>query len=323
MVGLDAQRALGDLRGHARVAVAVPADPAPEPQEWSDARRACPRSAAVRCGTGRATRRRIERRIERAVKARDDGEQRGIEEGHCRAHLVERGRAHDAQVRGPPQQRDLLAQLAPEIAVLGRSQARVVGARKEDRATAKGHQRRAPAGLGRVRGQDRRDLEPGDQGVQLRVAPPQAAQPGDRVGDRVREDPVSCSTLAATQRPDPAARLCQVDQPEIEREGADDGLRGAEVEAAELLVEALALDRIVRPAERDRPLPDPLDEREELGAGLLRDDLAEQRPEQPDLDRERVAGAGRPDPEGLGSDRRRDAAPWPRHATHRTGPFRF
>ena len=32
------------------------------------------------------------------------------------------------------------------------------------------------------------------------------------------------------------------------------------------------------------------------------------RPEQPDLDRERVAGAGRPDPERLGGDRRRDAA---------------
>ena len=81
----------------------------------------------------------------------------------------------------------------------------------------------------------------------------------------------------------------------------------AEVEAAQLLVEARALDRIVVAAQRDRPSPDPLDEREQLGAGLLRDDLAEQRAEQPDLDRERVAGAGRPDPERLRGDRRRDA----------------
>ena len=99
----------------------------------------------------------------------------------------------------------------------------------------------------------------------------------------------------------------------------------AEVEAAQLLVEALALDRIVVAAERDRPLPDPLHEREQLRAGLLGDDLAEQRPEQPDLDRERVARTGRPDPERLGGDRRRDAAAVRdrRHATHRTGPFRF
>ena len=54
-------------------------------------------------------------------------------------------------------------------------------------------------------------------------------------------------------------------------------------------------------------LPDALDEREQLRPGLLGDDLAEQRPEQPDLDRERVARAGRPDPERLGGDRRRDA----------------
>ena len=45
-----------------------------------------------------------------------------------------------------------------------------------------------------------------------------------------------------------------------------------------------------------------------LGAGLLGDDLAEQRPEQPDLDCEWVAGTGGPDPERLGGDRRRDAA---------------
>ena len=135
------------------------------------------------------------------------------------------------------------------------------------------------------------------------------------------EDPVACRALAPAQRPDPAARLGQVDQPEIEREGADDGLRRAQVEAAELLVEALALDRIVVAAERDRPLPDPLDEREQLGAGLLGDDLAEQRPEQPDLDGERVARAGRPDPERLGGDRRRDAAAavTRRHAAHAHG----
>ena len=71
--------------------------------------------------------------------------------------------------------------------------------------------------------------------------------------------------------------------------------------AAQLLVEPRALERVVVAAEGDRPLPDPLDEREQLRPGLLRDDLAEQRAEQPDLDRERVARTGRPDPERLGA----------------------
>ena len=34
--------------------------------------------------------------------------------------------------------------------------------------------------------------------VQLGIIPPQTAQPGDRVGDRVREDPVACGALAST-----------------------------------------------------------------------------------------------------------------------------
>ena len=73
----------------------------------------------------------------------------------------------------------------------------------------------------------------------------------------------------------------------------------------ELVVEPGALERVVVAAQRDRPPADPLDELEQLRTGLLRDDLAEQRAEQPDLDRERVAGAGRPDPDA-GSARDRD-----------------
>ena len=134
------------------------------------------------------------------------------------------------------------------------------------------------------------------------------------------EHAVPRRALAPPQRPHPAAGLGQVDQPEIEGEGADDGLRGTQVEPAELLVETLALDRVVGAPERDRPLPDSLDEREQLGSGLLVDDLAEQRPEQADLDRERVAGAGRPDPERLGGDGRRDGGrPRRLHAGHPSG----
>ncbi len=174
-----------------------------------------------------------------------------------------------------------------------------------------------------MRGQDRRDLEPGDERIQFRLGAPEPAQPGDRVGDRIRQDPVACRSLAATERPHPAAGLGQVDQPEIERERTDDRLRGAKVEASELLVETLALDRIVVAAQGDRPLPDPLHEREQLGAGLFVDDLAEQRPEEAHLDRERVASTGRPDPERFGRHGRRGGRRSScLHETHRKGPFR-
>ena len=196
VVGLDAQRALGDLRGHARVAVTIPADPAADPQERPDPRRPRPGPAGVGGGTRRATGRRIERRIERPVEPRDDREQRGVEERHRGPHLVERGRADDAQVRGPPQQRDLLAQPATDLAVLGRGQPRVVRSSQQDGAAPERDQRRPAAGLGRVRGQDRRDLEPGDQRVQLRVA---SARDGAARRSRRRPNP-------GAPRPAPRAR---------------------------------------------------------------------------------------------------------------------
>ena len=107
------------------------------------------------------------------------------------------------------------------------------------------------------------------QRVELRVRPPEPAEPGDRVRDRTIEDPVARRALAAAQRADAAARLGKVDQPEVERERGDDGLGGTEIERAELLVEPGPFDRIVVAAEGDRPVPDPLDGREQLRPGLL------------------------------------------------------
>ena len=72
---------------------------------------------------------------------------------------------------------------------------------------------------------------------------------------------------------------------------------------------------------RDRPLADPFDEVEEVGPGLFGDDLAEQRAEQADLGRERVAGAGRPDAAGSARDRGVTRRPRVRHATIAPGPF--
>ena len=85
--------------------------------------------------------------------------------------------------------------------------------------------------------------------------------------------------------------------------------------------------RIVAVAEVDGRAPEPLDEVEDLLAGLLRDDLAEERAEEPDLERERVARAGRADARRLGAlrGRARGGAVPPRSALHRAsraGRFR-
>ena len=317
---MDAQRPGGDLRGHARVAVAIATDPRPRLQERPDARRPRPRPAGVGGRAVRPSGRRVERRIERPVQPRDDGEQRRVEEGHRGADLVERRRADQAQVRCPPQQRDLLAQAAAHLAILRRRQARIVEPGEEDGAAAERDERGPAPGLGRVRGEDGPDREAPDERVELLVGPAEAAQARDGMADRIVEDAIARGTFAPAQRPHPAARLGQVDQPEIEREGTDDRLGGVEIERAQLLVEPGALERVVVAAEGDRPLPDPFDQREQVRPGLLRDDLAEQGPEQPDLDRQRVARTRGPDPERLRGDRgrRRRTA----QAGHGARPFR-
>ena len=50
----------------------------------------------------------------------------------------------------------------------------------------------------------------------------------------------------------------------------------------------------VAAAERDRAAADPLDQREQLRSRLLGDDLAEERAEEPDLARQRIAGMAQP-----------------------------
>ncbi len=114
--------------------------------------------------------------------------------------------------------------------------------------------------------------------------------------------PVRDGTCPPRQRAHPLPFLGEVHELEVQGEGANDGLGPVEVQGGELVGELLALERIIRTAERDHPLAHPLDELEQLGAGLLGDDLAQQRPEQADLGSERVAGAGRTDARWLGAN---------------------
>ena len=134
---------------------------------------------------------------------------------------------------------------------------------------------------------------------------PRRRRPTNGVPDRIVEDPVARCPFATPQRPDPTTCLGQVDQAEVEGEGPDHGLGRPQVQAAQVVVEPRPLGRVVVAAKRDRPTPDPLDETKQLGTGLLGDHLAEQRPEQTHLDRERVAGARGPDAARFGRDRRR------------------
>ena len=138
--------------------------------------------------------------------------------------------------------------------------------------------------------------------VEVGVGSTHAPQPADGVGKRAVQHPAARDTCAPGQGADPLPLLGEVHQLEVERERSDDGLGPVEVQRGELVGELLALERIVRPAERDHPLANALDELEQLGAGLLRDDLAKQRPEQADLGGEGVAGAGRSDARRLGAN---------------------
>src|SRR6185437_4896209 len=83
--------------------------------------------------------------------------------------------------------------------------------------------------------------------------------------------------------------LGQVDQLEIEPERAHHALEDVRLDGQDVEGDALVSATSSR---RDRALSRCLDELEDLGARLLDDDLAQQRPEEPHLPRERVAPAG-------------------------------
>ncbi len=307
MVGVDAERSQGDVGGHLGVAVPVAADPASRPQERADARRARPGPAAVGGGPAGTAGRAVQGAVQRAIQPGHHREQRRVEEGHRGPDLVERRRRHDAQVGGAPEEGDLLAQSTTDLAILRRGQPRIVQPLEEVGAASQRQKGRPPAGFGRMRRQHRGDRQPAHEGVELGVRAAEPSQAGHRVGDRIVEDPVPRGALAPAQRPHPATRLGEIDEAEIQRECADHRLGGIEIERPKLLVESRSLERIVVTPEGDGAPADALDRREQLGAFLLRDDLSEERAEQTDLHRERIAGAAGADPERLRRDSRRRA----------------
>ena len=305
VVRLDPQRLDGDLGRHGRVAVAVAADPAAPLDERRNEGRPRAGRPAVRRG------RRIERPVEAAVQERHGAEERLVEERHRRPHLVEGRRLGEPERRRPPEDRDLLAQPSPQLGVLLWRQAAVVEPLHERGAAVQREEEGPPAGLRRMRREDRGDREPLQMCAQGRTRRLLAGQLGERPGGRAFDARAASRSRTAAQGPHPMALLGEVGELEVEREGADE--RVGAIEALfwvidchevelELVREAQSLVRVLRSTDRDRLPADALDEVEEVGAGLLGDDLAEEGAEELDLPPERVPGARRPDAAGLRAD---------------------
>src|SRR4029079_1296433 len=124
-------------------------------------------------------------------------------------------------------------------------------------------------------------------------------QPCHRLGDRVIKESVTRGPLPAPKRPNARPRLGEVHELEVQRERRDDGFRIAELERIKLRLQAFAFLRLVAATEVDRRETQPLDEVVDALPGLLRDHLAQQRSEQPDLERQRVPRTRRTDTSGF------------------------
>ena len=188
VVGLDPERALGDLGGDRRVAVPVATDPRPPAQKRRDPRRTGAGRVGV-CRLAVGAGRPVEGGIGQPIEAWHDTEQRLVEERQRGPDLVERRRGDSPQVGRPPQQRDLLAQATTQLAILGCRQVTVVESRQQPVDPSQREQQRPPSGLGRVGREDRvirSRLEPARRVVEARS--PRATRPGpsrrQRAGDR-------------------------------------------------------------------------------------------------------------------------------------------
>ena len=205
VVGLDRHRRTRHLGRHARVAVAIAADPRVPSQERFERRR--PRAAAVR----------VEPAVHLPVHGRERGEDRLVEQRQHGAHLVERLGPMAADRVRAPQARDLLAHPSPDLLLLGDPERPILELFQQRADPPQVLDDRAPLRLGGVRGQHGRDAEVTHR-RRIRV------ERGDRIADRLpRAAPFA-------QGPDAVALLGQVHQLEVARERPDHVLGPVQVE---------------------------------------------------------------------------------------------
>ncbi len=277
VIGLDRHRRARDLRRHARVAVAVAADPRVPSQERIERRR--PRAAAVR----------VERAVHLPVDGRERREDRLVEQREHRAHLVQRlGPVRPDRVR-TPQPRDLLAHPALDLTLLGDPERPVLLLLEQRADPPQVLHDRAPLRLGGVGGQHGGDPEVAHR-RRIHV------ERRDRVAHRLpRAAPFA-------QGPDAVPLLGQVDQLEVARERPDHVFGAVQVERRDQIRHAPPAGVRGPAAVRDRGLAERLDLAQERGAPALRDRVPEHGRQHPDVRPERVGQ--RP----LAPARRRDPA---------------
>src|SRR5262245_10622765 len=110
-----------------------------------------------------------------------------------------------------PQQRDLLAQPAPDVSILGAREAWVVELVQQPVATPEREQQGSATGVGGVRGEHQADLQP----LSMRAAGL------ERGVDRALQHASWRGSALLAQPSDPLLLLRQVGQLEIQAEGAD------------------------------------------------------------------------------------------------------
>ena len=269
VVGLHPSRQERDRGGDIRIAVAVAANPRAPPQEGPDPRRARTRRPIRRFAVV-IDRQLVERCIEAAIQGRDHAEQRLVEEHEGRPNFVEWRRANGSEVRRSPQDRQLFAKPAAELAILRRTQGSVVAALEEP----------APSSLRRVCGQHGAYEQAPDRLLDFARRPPSVGEPLNGLAERVPDEGLSGAPLPAADRAQALALLGQVRQLEEQAEGTD---RSAD---------------LIRPGGLESrgcgllpgPRADLRDALQKFAAGLLHDHLVEQVVEEPDLPRERIRG---------------------------------
>ena len=246
-----------------RMAVAVGADPGAPAQERIDdggrvpvrpqsrrrARRGRPSAERARRGRGRAaasprtaTRRR--RRSACAPRRAARVARRGARAVRHRSEISSRSRRRI-------------------VGVLGRREPRVVEPVEQPEARRRRDEQRAPAGLGRVGGQDEADRETSTSAsacARVVLAAPERGRP-HRPSSSTRR-PACPLRAPLTQPPDALLLLGQVREVEVEAEGADEVL-DAVVRSSASRMRAQLASLVARPcrcADVDRQAPDALDE---------------------------------------------------------------
>ena len=288
VVGLDPHRAAGDLGRHARMPVAIAADPGPPAQiRLRDGVGIGPADGVLQC----------------PVQPRRDGEERLVEEDHRGPNLVERGRPLGADRAGLPEQADLLAKPAAQVAVLRSGQSRIVEPIEEPIQPPLRHQHRPAPCLRGMRGEDGHEAHTVGERAHVLARHAVASEAEDGGADPIGQWRPSARSLALPQRAEPMLLLRQVDQQEVGGEGARDGEQlgcGPAVESVER-----PLDRLLRAgaAAADGGAAQLLHELEELRALLLHDDLAQQGAEELDLAGQGIPRAGAADATWLGASR--------------------